>query len=80
MVRRQHVHPGVQHGGQPGREVPFPGQGGRGDLAVQVNVVTPTDLSDDEAELLRQYAELRGEAVAPAETGLFSKIKSAFRS
>jgi molecular chaperone DnaJ len=53
---------------------------GRGDLAVQVNVATPTELSDDEAELLRRYAELRGEAVAPAETGLFSKIKSAFRS
>jgi molecular chaperone DnaJ len=53
---------------------------GRGDLAVQVNVATPTELSDDEAELLRRYAELRDEAVAPAETGLFSKIKSAFRS
>ena len=34
-------------------------------------------LSDAEADLLRQYAELRGESVAEA-GGLFSKIKSAF--
>lgn len=77
----------VPAGTQSGRVFVFRGKGvphlrgrGRGDLAVQVNVETPTDLSDDEAELLRRYAELRGEDVAPPDTGLFSKIKSAFRS
>ena len=77
----------VPAGTQSGRVFVFRGKGvphlrgrGRGDLAVQVNVETPTDLSEDEAELLRRYAELRGEEVAPPDSGLFSKIKSAFRS
>ncbi|TML19955.1 MAG: molecular chaperone DnaJ [Actinobacteria bacterium] len=77
----------VPAGAQSGRVFMFRGKGvprlrgrGRGDLAVQVNVETPNDLSEEEAELLRRYAELRGESVAPPETGLFSKIRSAFRS
>ena len=63
-----------------GKGVPKLAVGGRGDLLVQVNIETPTDLSEEEAELLRRYAELRGETVAPADTGLLSKIRSAFRS
>jgi molecular chaperone DnaJ len=52
---------------------------GRGDLRVHLAVDTPTDLSDEQEELLRRFAELRGEAVAPPEGGLLSRIKSAFR-
>jgi molecular chaperone DnaJ len=53
---------------------------GRGDLRIQVVVDTPTELSDEEEDLLRQLAELRGETVAPHDDGgLFSRIKSAFR-
>jgi hypothetical protein len=37
----------------------------------------PAKLSSAESDLLRQYAELRGESVADG-GGLFSKIKSAF--
>ena len=77
----------VPAGTQSGRVIMFRGKGvprlrgrGRGDLAVQINIETPTDLSEEEAELLRRYAELRGETVAPPEAGLFSKIRSAFRS
>ena len=44
-----------------------------------MTVVVPEKLSRDEAELLRHYAELRGEEVAPAEQGLFSRIRSAFQ-
>ena len=80
-------HIDVPAGTQSGRVFMFRGKGvphlrgrGRGDLAVQVNIETPTDLSEEEAELLRRYAELRGETVAPPETGLLSKIRSAFRS
>jgi DnaJ-class molecular chaperone len=43
-----------------------------------VDVVVPTKLSEEEAALLRQLATLRGESVAPAEQGFFSRIKSAF--
>jgi molecular chaperone DnaJ len=80
-------HIDVPAGTQSGRVFMFRGKGvphlrgrGRGDLAVQVNVETPTDLNEEQAELLRRYAEMRGETVAAPDTGLFSKIRSAFRS
>jgi molecular chaperone DnaJ len=52
---------------------------GRGDLRIVVVVETPSKLGKAEEDLLRQYAEARSEAVAPPESGLFSRIKSAFR-
>jgi molecular chaperone DnaJ len=61
------------------RGVPHVNDRGRGDLLVQVVVDTPTSLSDEEAELLRTLAALRGDDVAPAEQGFFSKIRSAFK-
>jgi molecular chaperone DnaJ len=74
----------VQSGTQPGHEFVLRGRGvprlhgrGRGDLRAIVRVEVPTKLASGEAELLRQYAELRGESVAEG-GGLFSKIKSAF--
>ena len=62
-----------------GRGVPHVGGRGRGDLLVQVEVVTPDDLNEDQEELLRQLAEHRGEDVAPVDPGLFSRIRSAFK-
>jgi molecular chaperone DnaJ len=62
-----------------GRGIPHVGGRGRGDLLVQVVVQTPTDLDGTQDELLRRLAEVRGEDVAPAETGFFSKIRSAFK-
>jgi len=62
-----------------GRGVPHLGGRGRGDLIVVVDVETPEDLDDDEAELLRRFAEMRGEDVAPPDEGFFSKVKSAFQ-
>lgn len=76
----------VQPGTQPGREIVFRGKGvprlrgrGRGDLRVLVNVEVPMRLSNEEADLLRRLAELRGEQVGAAEPGFFSRIKSAFQ-
>jgi len=43
-----------------------------------VIVDTPTDLSDDAEDLLRRFAEERGEEVSPRDSGWFSKIRSAF--
>ena len=75
----------VPAGTQPGREFVLRGRGvprlqgrGRGDLRVIVDVRVPTDLSDDETEMLRRFAEGRGEVVADANPGFFSRIKSAF--
>lgn len=52
---------------------------GRGDLRVLVDVRVPEALSDFEAELLRKFAESRGEEVGGGEHGLLSRIKSAFQ-
>jgi molecular chaperone DnaJ len=62
-----------------GRGVPHLQGRGRGDVLVQVQVETPTDLSAEQEELLRRFAELRGEPVAEPESGLLGKIKSAFK-
>lgn len=62
-----------------GRGVPLLNGRGRGDLLVEVVVSVPTELSAVEEELLRNWAELRAEDVAPSDSGFFSKIRSAFR-
>ncbi|HEX6379888.1 MAG TPA: DnaJ C-terminal domain-containing protein, partial [Acidimicrobiia bacterium] len=62
-----------------GRGVPTLRGRGRGDLIVRVEVIVPEKLSSEEAQLVRQLAELRGETVAPREEGFFSRIKSAFQ-
>ncbi len=74
----------VPPGTQPGREFVLRGKGvtrlqsrGRGDLRVQVRVEVPTKLTDAEADLLRRFAEGRGEHVIH-EQGFLSRIKSAF--
>ena len=46
---------------------------------VNLNVATPTDMTDEQEALLRQFAELRAESVAPPDDGFFSKVKSAFK-
>ncbi|MDA2963013.1 MAG: molecular chaperone DnaJ [Actinomycetota bacterium] len=55
--------------------------GGRGDLIVHIEVTTPTKLTREEEELLKKFADLRGDSVAHVknhEGGIFSKIKGAF--
>jgi molecular chaperone DnaJ len=75
----------VPAGTQPGHQFVLRGRGvprlhgrGRGDLRAIVRVEVPTKLSNDEVDLLRTFAEQRGEAVGEHGTSLFSKIKSAF--
>jgi molecular chaperone DnaJ len=74
---------GVQHGHEftlRGRGVPRLTSGGRtrgrGNLRARVIVEVPTKLSSEERDLLRRFAELRGEEVTSE--GLVAKIKSAF--
>jgi molecular chaperone DnaJ len=61
-----------------GRGVPHVRGRGRGDLLVHVVVDTPVELDDESEVALRAMADRRGEEVAPADQGFFSKIKSAF--
>jgi molecular chaperone DnaJ len=76
----------VEPGTQTGKVVRLRGKGvphlqgrGRGDLLVQVVVETPTELTDEETELLQRLAEIRGEEIAPPEGGFMSKLRSAFK-
>lgn len=62
-----------------GMGVPHVNGRGRGDLIVELVVKTPTDLTDEQESLLRQFAELRAEHVAPSDPGFFKKVKSAFK-
>jgi molecular chaperone DnaJ len=62
-----------------GRGVPHLDGRGRGDLLVRVVVTTPDGLDGDQEELLRRLAELRGEDVAPPDTSLLGRIRSAFK-
>jgi molecular chaperone DnaJ len=77
------IAPGTQSGKVfrlRGRGVPHVnGRGGRGDLLVQVAVVTPSRLSKEEEDLLRQLAAIRGEDVAPPDNSWLKRIRSAFK-
>jgi molecular chaperone DnaJ len=74
----------ISPGTQAGEVVHMRGKGmprlegrGRGELAVLLRVQTPTDLSDEETELLRKFAELRDETTG--NKTVFDKIKEAFQ-
>ncbi len=55
---------------------------GRGDILVYLNVAIPSakELSEDQKDLLKKYAELSGEEIIelPEEPSLFQKVKRAF--
>lgn len=76
----------VEPGTQPGHLIRLRGRGvpvlngrGRGDLIVEIGVAVPDRLSAEEAELLAQFAQLRGEVVEPPEGGFFSRLRAGFR-
>jgi molecular chaperone DnaJ len=76
----------IPRGTQSGSRMKLKGQGvphvegrGRGDLIIHLVVDIPTKLGEQEEQLFRQLAEVRGEEVAGPETGLVSKIRSAFK-
>jgi molecular chaperone DnaJ len=48
---------------------------GRGDLYVQVQVVTPTELNEEQREALEAFAEAGGEEVE-VEQGFFERIRN----
>jgi molecular chaperone DnaJ len=75
------VPTGTQHGREfvaRGRGIPHLNGRGKGNLRVRVSVVVPTELSEEQEQLLRQLAEVSGHEVASPDKGIFSRIKSAF--
>lgn len=76
----------VAAGTQPGALIRLRGMGApslrttrRGDLVVEIRVDVPMRLNDEEAGLLAQFAELRGEKVSSVHEGLLARIRSAFK-
>ncbi len=78
----------IPAGAQPGQLITIRGQGlpplhggRRGDMTLQANVKVPTKLSEAEAKLIREFAELRGENMPKGDDrggilgGLFGKKK-----
>lgn len=77
-VKELELDPGTQPGDKirlKGEGIPVLGGRGRGDHYVHVEVVVPTELSEEEAEMLRTIAEARGESVEPPRTGLFGSFR-----
>jgi molecular chaperone DnaJ len=80
------VDPGTQSGSQrtmPGLGVPHLRAQGRGNLVVEIEVLTPTDLNGEQKQLMEQLSQLRGEeeiTVNPVEhnSGFFGRLKDAF--
>ncbi len=80
------VEVSVPAGTQPGsvltvRRAGLPAHGGgrRGDLELVVRVEVPSDLDGEQRELLTRLAELRGEPLAAAGGGLFTRLRDAFQ-
>ena len=74
------VEPGTQAGEVfrlQGKGMPRLRRRGHGDLYVRVQVVTPTDLDEEQREALEQFAEAGGEDV-DVDQGFFEKIKNSF--
>ncbi|MGA8296205.1 MAG: DnaJ C-terminal domain-containing protein, partial [Acidimicrobiales bacterium] len=75
------IPPGTQSGKVirlRGRGVPQVRGRGRGDLHVRVFVDTPTELTKDQEQLLRELAASRGEHLSEEEHGIISRIRSSF--
>jgi molecular chaperone DnaJ len=77
----------VPEGTQPGTFFRLRGKGiphlrghGRGDQHVRISVKIPQKMSAREKELLREYARIAGEEVAPPDKGIFNKVKDALGS
>ena len=71
-------------GSQTGKVIRLRGLGvphrrGRGDLLLALLVDTPTDLTPEQTELLRELAASRDETVKPPDSSVIGRIRSAFR-
>lgn len=62
-----------------GKGVPIVNRSGRGDLRVRIVIDLPEDLTEEQEELVRRLAELRGEQVSAESGGFFSRLRSALK-
>jgi molecular chaperone DnaJ len=75
------VPEGVQSGREfrlRGKGVPHLNERGKGDLVVQIRVATPTKLTKEQKELMKQLSATMVVENAPHSRGLFEKVKDIF--
>ncbi len=72
----------IPRGIQSGKVLSIPGAGSvslrhrrRGDLHVQIHVHTPTELTPEQEDLLRQFADLSGSEVRSKGKGFFDRFR-----
>jgi molecular chaperone DnaJ len=75
----------IPSGTQPGDVLRMKGKGiqnvnnhRKGDLYVKVDVTTPKHLTKEQQNLLRKFAESRGESLDEVEKNIISKVKNIF--
>ena len=59
-----------------GKGFPDPHGYGRGDQHAVIRVVTPTNLTERQKELLREFAAARGDKLSGQEKSFFDKLKN----
>lgn len=62
-----------------GRGMPVLRTRGRGDLKVVMDIMVPRNMSEEQKELLKQFADATSEKNYVRDEGLFEKIRSAFK-
>jgi len=75
------IHPATQSGEVlrlRGRGLPHVGRTSRGDLLVRLDVEVPEDLTQEQEEILREFAASRGEDVAESQ-GFMDRLKTRFK-
>ncbi len=85
-VEGHDVEVNVEAGAQPGQVItlrkhglPRTGGGSKGDLHVRLKVEVPTDLDEEQRDLVRDLANLRGEDADGFQAGFLSRLRDAFR-
>ena len=75
----------IPEGTQPGttfrlknKGIPHLNGHGRGDEYIKTKVVIPKHLSQEQKDLLKEFAELSGDEINPEKKGFFRKVKDAF--
>jgi len=75
----------IPEGTQPGttfrlkdKGIPHLNRHGRGDEYIKAKVIIPKHLSQEQKDLLKEFAELSGDEINPEKKGFFRKVRDAF--
>ncbi|MFW6131912.1 MAG: molecular chaperone DnaJ [Candidatus Aminicenantaceae bacterium] len=75
------IPPGTQNGDQfklKGKGIRYIESGKVGDLFVKVNIETPVNLTKEQKEILKKFADSRGEKIEVVDKSIISKVRNIF--